>query len=81
VSEAPERTLERILDLAAEHFDVPRADLAPDDDFFRKLGIDSLKALDLLTRLERHFGIELPDWEIQDVTDFRTLAERVHARL
>lgn len=81
MSEAPEKTLERILDLAAEHFRVPRTDLSPDDDFFRKLGIDSLKALDLLTRLERHFGIELPDWEIQDVTDFRTLAERVDARL
>jgi acyl carrier protein len=77
----PEQTLEGILDLAAEHFRVPRGELAPDDDFFRKLGIDSLKALDLLTLLERHFGIELPDWEIQDVTDFRTLAERVHARL
>lgn len=78
---ASDPTLERILDLAAEHFGVPRTSLAPDDDFFEKLGIDSLKALEMLTRLERHFGIELPDWEIQDVTDFRTLAERVRARL
>ena len=76
-----EDTLGEILDLAAAHFQVPRADLAPDDDFFRTLGIDSLKALDLLSRLEAHFRVELPDWEMQDVSDFRTLAERIHARI
>ena len=76
-----DEALESILDLAAAHFGVSRRDLRPDDDFFAKLGIDSLKALDLLTRLERHFGIELPDWELQGVSDFRTLAERVHRRL
>ena len=54
---------------------------APDDDFFKKLGIDSLQALELLTRLENHFHVELPDYEMQGVTDFRTLAERIQARL
>ncbi len=70
-----------ILDLASKSFRVPRAELAPGDDFFKKLGIDSLQALDLLTQLERHFGIELPDYELQGVSDFRTLAERILARV
>lgn len=70
-----------IFDLAAEHFRVPRERLRADDDFFEALGIDSLKALDLLTKLERRFGIELPDYEVQGVSDFRTLADRIHARL
>jgi acyl carrier protein len=73
--------LSEILDLAARKFQVPRAELGPDDDFFKKLGIDSLQALDLLTRLEQHFGIELPDYELQGVSDFRTLAERIQARV
>lgn len=77
----PDQILEEILKLAAEHFKVARADLAPDDDFFKKLGINSLQALELLTRLETHFHIELPDYELQGVTDFRTLAERIHSRL
>jgi acyl carrier protein len=76
-----EQTLDEILDLAAKHFKVPRAQLSPEDDFFKKLGIDSLQALELLTRLENHFSVELPDYEMQGVTDFRTLAERIQARL
>jgi len=75
------RTLDEVLDLASAHFKVPREKLTPDDDFFKTLGIDSLQALDLLTRLENHFRIELPDYELQGVSDFRTLADRIQARL
>jgi acyl carrier protein len=77
----PKQTLEEILSLAAAHFKVPRETLTPDVDFFKTLNIDSLQALDLLTRLEHHFHIELPDYELQGVSDFRTLAERIQARL
>lgn len=74
-------TTNRILDLAATHFKVPRPQLSADDDFFKKLGINSLQALELLTRIEQHFHIELPDYELQGVSDFRTLAERIQSRL
>ena len=76
-----EQTLTQVLDLAAQHFKVSRAELAPEDDFFEKLGIDSLQALELLTRLENHFRVELPDYEMQGVSDFKTLAERIQERL
>ena len=76
-----DQTVEEILTLAATHFKVPRAELTPEDDFFKKLKIDSLQALELLTRIENHFGVELPDYEMQGVTDFRTLAERIQPRL
>ena len=76
-----DQTLDQILTLAATHFKVPREQLAPDDDFFKKLGIDSLQTLELLTRLENHFQVELPDYELQGVTDFRTLAGKIQARL
>jgi acyl carrier protein len=76
-----EQTLKEIMDLAAAHFKVARDRLRPDDDFFKTLNIDSLQALDLLTRLEHHFQVELPDYELQGVTDFRTLASRIQARL
>lgn len=80
-SPTADRTLDEILNLAAAHFKVPREKLTADDDFFKTLGIDSLQALDLLTRIEQHFRIELPDYELQGVSDFRTLASRIQARL
>jgi acyl carrier protein len=76
-----EQTTQEVLDLAARHFQVTAGSLAPSDDFFRKLGINSLQALELLSRLENHFSIELPDYEMQGVSDFQTLAERIQSRL
>lgn len=76
-----EETTQEILALAAQHFKVTSGSLGPDDDFMSKLAINSLQALDLLTRLENHFGVELPDYEIQGVSDFRTLASRIQSRL
>ena len=79
--QATQNTLDEILTLASTHFKVPREQLSPDDDFFKKLGIDSLQTLELLTRLENHFQVELPDYELQGVSDFRTLAGKIQARL
>jgi acyl carrier protein len=76
-----EQTTQEILVLASKHFHVPAGSLSPDDDFFKKLGIDSLQTLELLSRLENHFGVELPDYEVQGVSDFRTLASRIQSRL
>jgi acyl carrier protein len=77
-----EQTTQEILALAARHFEVPAGSLSPDDDIFKKLGIDdSLQKLEMISRLENHFGIELPDYEVQGVSDFKTLAERIQSRL
>ena len=76
-----DQTLTQLLQLAAEHFQVPLTELNPDVDFFEKLKINSLQALDLLTRLETHFNVELPDYELQGVNNFRTLADRIQTRL
>ena len=76
-----DETTREILAMAEKQFKVDRGSLKPEDDFYKKLGIDSLQALELLSRLENHFKIELPDYEVQGVSDFKTLAERVQARL
>jgi acyl carrier protein len=76
-----EQTTQEILDLATRQFKVPAGSLVADDDFYKKLGIDSLQALEMLSRLENHFRIELPDYEVQGVSDFKTLAQRIQARL
>jgi hypothetical protein len=60
-----EQTTQEVLELAAKHFNLPARSLA----------------LEMLSRLENHFGIELPDYEVQGVSDFKTLAERIQSRL
>lgn len=76
-----EQTTQDVIELASKHFKVSASSLGPADDFFKKLGIDSLQAIEMLSRLEDHFGIELPDHEFQGVSDFRSLAERIQLRL
>jgi acyl carrier protein len=76
-----DQTIQEILELATKHFKRAPGSLKAEDDFYEKLGIDSLQTLELLSRLENHFHIELPDYEVQGVSDFKTLAERVQSRL
>ena len=76
-----EQTTQEILELATKQFKVQAGSLHAEDDFYKKLGIDSLQALEMLSRLEDHFKIQLPDYEVQGVSDFKTLAERIQSRL
>src|SRR5258708_5955737 len=76
-----DQTTQEVLTLASKHFQVPANSLAPDDDFFKKLGIDSLQALELLSRLENHFGIELPDKFAPQVCLIESDRERETERL
>ncbi|TNF32892.1 MAG: acyl carrier protein [Deltaproteobacteria bacterium] len=71
----------RLMTLASQRFDRPLAELHADDDFFHALGIDSLQALDLLTRVEEEFDVEVPDYELQGVNTFAGLADVIARRL
>ena len=79
------RTLETIkkygIGLASKQFKAPAKYSAQEEDLYRKHGIESVQALELLSRLEEHVGIELPDHEFQGVSDFHALAERIQSRL
>lgn len=76
-----EAALGKVLALAAERFGRPVEGLAADDDLFQSLGIDSVQALELLSELERAFGVDLPDYELAEVRSFRDLAHRIGSRL
>jgi len=47
-----QQTTQEVLNLATTHFKLAPGTLAPEDDFFKKLGIDSLQTLELLSRIE-----------------------------
>jgi acyl carrier protein len=52
----------------------------PDDDLFQVLGIDSMAALDLLSTLEDHFDVDIPDHELRHVRTLRQLAALIERR-
>ncbi|MBY8849393.1 acyl carrier protein [Saccharothrix sp. MB29] len=51
---------------------LPEIDLEPDQDYFALGLVNSLLALELVTRVEKEFGIEV-DVEDLDLDNFRTM--------
>lgn len=74
-------TVERLTRLATARFGPKAAEIGPETDLFEGLGIDSLQALDLLTDLEEAFGVEIPDYELQDARTLSALAAVIARRL
>ncbi len=73
--------LPRLLSLAATRFGKSVDALSAGDDFFESLGIDSVEAMSMITALEERFGIEIPDYEVQDVRTFEDLAAVIARRV
>jgi acyl carrier protein len=73
-------TTKKLLAIAENRFKAAPGSLAPGDDMFEKLKIDSIAALNLLSELEMAFGVEIPDYELQGVKTFAELARVIEAR-
>ena len=78
---ADAKVVDSLLTLAAERFGRDRSMLRGEDDFFDALEIDSVDAMTLLSAVEEKFGVEIPDYEVQDVRTFVALAAVVGRRL
>ncbi|MCB9667035.1 MAG: acyl carrier protein [Myxococcales bacterium] len=70
----------RLITLAAARFSRQALDLDPEGDFFEQLGIDSFKAMELLSALEKEFSVEIPDYELQGITTLKGLAQLIRSR-
>ena len=73
-------TVDTLIELAARHFKVDAAKLLADDDIFDALGANSFEAVELISELEDHFDVELPDYELQGVKTFSALAAKIDKR-
>ena len=76
-----EDLIQTLIELAAKRFQTSAKELAPTDDFFEKLGIDSFQAMELMTDLENELDVEIPDYELQGVNTFEKLANVIEPRL
>ena len=73
-------TVNRLIQIASKRFHVDEKSLHPEDDFFKKLGLNSFQALALLSDLEQEFDIEIPDYELQGIFTFSALARVIDKR-
>jgi acyl carrier protein len=70
-----------ITDIAAAELGVPEASLTPDVDLRAILGIDSVKVLRMIARIERKYDIELSDEDVFSLTTIEGTASAVRAAL
>lgn len=57
--------------MISEITEVPEEDLTPDADFFNDLGIDSLKAIEIVAAFEKKYRIVIPENDIPNIRNLR----------
>jgi len=69
-----------IVDIVSAITNTPAADIDLDTDLRLDLNVDSLQGLQIMAAIERRFGLEVPDDELDQYTSVGVIAETV-ARL
>ena len=69
-----ENLFEKIRDVLADEFEIPRASIVPEANLYTDLGIDSIDAVDLIVRLREITGKQVPPDRFKAV---RTIADVV----
>jgi acyl carrier protein len=62
---------EEVKKMIAEITEVPEEKLTPDADFFNDLGIDSLKAIEIVAAFEKKYRIIIPEKDIPNIRNLR----------
>ncbi|MFD7107112.1 acyl carrier protein [Streptomyces celluloflavus] len=73
--------LEELRSLMAVTFELPPEEVTDDAHFAADLGVDSLTALEITTRLEDRYGVVLSDDEFKTVTTLLSVRELVRRKL
>ena len=61
--------------------EVTEVDDIPDEKPFKDLGIDSMMAIEIVAEVERTYKLTIPENELQDLTSFQRVYEKVRAKL
>lgn len=72
---------EELRDFVADVLDLDTESVTDDAHFVAELGVDSLKALEVLVALERKYQIKISEDEVKDMTCFAEVRELVTDKL
>lgn len=65
----------------ADVLDIDPATLTDDAHFVAELGLDSLKALEVMIALEKKFDIKISEDEVRDMINFSEVTELVASKI
>ena len=68
---------EEVKKIIADITEVPVEKLTLDADFFKDLGIDSLKAIEIVAAFEKKYRIIIPENDIPNVRNLRQVLEYI----
>jgi acyl carrier protein len=68
-------SLEEVKKLIADITEIPVEKLTPEVDFFKDLGIDSLKAIEIVAAFEKKYRIIIPEKDIPNIRNLRQVLE------
>jgi acyl carrier protein len=66
---------EEVKTLVSEIIEIPVEKLMPDADFFKDLGVDSLKAIEIVAAFEKKYRIIIPERDIPNIRNLRQITE------
>ena len=69
---------EKVREIVAE---VAELDEVPDDEPFAELGIDSMIAIEIISDIERNYGVKVAEEELKQVTDLNSVVALVQSKL
>jgi acyl carrier protein len=72
---------EELREFVADVLDLDVESVTDDANFMAELGVDSLKALEVLVALERRYQIKLNEEELKDMTCFADVRDFVSEKL
>jgi acyl carrier protein len=72
---------EELRRFVADVLDLEPASLTDDANFVSELGMDSLKALEVMVALEKKYAIKISEDEVKDMTNFSDVRDLVSSKL
>jgi acyl carrier protein len=71
----------KITEIVAEVLERDAAEVGPDADLVKELGMDSVLAIDIATALEKHYKVQVPDDQMEALVSVRAIADVVDSLL
>jgi acyl carrier protein len=73
MSEVVTDHMEELREIVAEVLELETEELANDGDFVYDYGADSLRAIEILARIEKRYNVEIPQAELPNMTDLQAV--------